>query len=138
MPLLASRAVPDLKSLDNVYLVLAFVVPGLVALFCRAQFLTGRMPSQAEAILPSFALSLVYYAIVFPIIEYLPEPRGHSFAIVLAWVAFIFVGLAILGAALGIGTQKGWGRNIIRRLLGRLDVTSVHQVPTAWDWKFSS
>ncbi len=28
---------PDLKSLDNLYLVLVFLVPGLIALFVRSQ-----------------------------------------------------------------------------------------------------
>ena len=29
---------PDLKSLDNLYLILGFLVPGLIALFVRSQF----------------------------------------------------------------------------------------------------
>ena len=33
---------PDLKSLDNLYLILGFLVPGLIALFVRSQFVPGR------------------------------------------------------------------------------------------------
>lgn len=128
---------PDLKSLENVYLVLMFIVPGLVAMFCRAQFLTGRVPPQAEAILPSLALSFIYYALVFPIIDLVPVPKGKSVFGVMAWIGLLFIGPAAFGAVLGIGTQKGWGRNLLRWLLRWPGVNTVHQMPTAWDWKFN-
>jgi hypothetical protein len=120
--------VPDLKGLDNVYLVLAFIVPGLVAMFCRAQFLTGRMPSQVDAILPSLSLSFVYYALVFPIVEAMPPSTSPSWRVTLAWFALIFLGPSIFGAALGIATQKGWGRTLLQWLLQHLSVNVVQRL----------
>ena len=43
--------VPDLKSLNNLYLILVFLVPGLIVLFVRSQFVAGRRPSHSAAIL---------------------------------------------------------------------------------------
>lgn len=128
---------PDLKGLDNVHLILAFIVPGLVALYCRAQFLTGRMPAQVDAVLPCLALSFVYYALVFPVVEHMPS-RGPAWFAALAWFALVFAGPALFGAVLGIATQKGWGRRLLHRVLRRLSLNVVHQMPTAWDWKLCS
>jgi hypothetical protein len=41
---LESGAMPDLKNIQSIYLVLAFIVPGMIIAFVRAQFLT-RAPT---------------------------------------------------------------------------------------------
>ncbi|MFO1163502.1 MAG: DUF6338 family protein [Reyranellaceae bacterium] len=126
-----------MKGLDNVALILGFVVPGLVALFCRAQFLTGRVPPPADALLPCLALSFIYYAFVFPVIGLLPSPRQAGWGDALAWFAFIFLGPAVLGMVLGVWTQRDWGRAVLRCWpLKYLALNTTHQIPTAWDWKF--
>ena len=61
---------PELKSLDTVYLVLAFLVPGLIASFVRVQFTTGRLPPPTEAALGYLALTIVYYALTLSAIDY--------------------------------------------------------------------
>ena len=129
---------PDLKGLDNIYLVLAFIVPGLVAMFCRAQFVTGRVPSKADAILPSLSLSFVYYAFVLPIVEHMSSLKGPFLLVAFAWLGLIFVGPALFGAILGIITQKDWGRTFLQWLLRCMSINVVHSIPTAWDWKLST
>lgn len=122
----------DLKGIENVQLVVWFVVPGLVALYARAQFLTGRMPAQADAILPCLALSLVCFAIGRPIEQYFLPPAGSQWYLAGSLV-ILFIVPAVLGALLGLSAQRGWGK----RLLHKLRVNVVHQVPCAWDWRFS-
>jgi hypothetical protein len=124
---------PNLKP-DAVYLLLGFLVPGMIASFVRAQFITGRMPSHTDAALSYLALSIIYYALVFPFVDYVVSFREPGYAKALAWFVLVFVGPALLGFVLGLTTQMELGR----RLLKRLRLNPVHVMPTAWDWKFGS
>jgi hypothetical protein len=81
---------PELKSLDNVYLVLAFLVPGLVASFVRAQFITGRLPSHREAALTYLTLSVIYYALVLPAVDYAMSVRQPGYQKTLIWFGLVF------------------------------------------------
>ena len=40
----------DLTSLDNLYLIVGFLAPGLIVLFVRSQFVTGRISPDLGAI----------------------------------------------------------------------------------------
>lgn len=123
---------PDLKSLDVVYLILAFVVPGLIIVFVRAQFTTGRIAPPKEAALAYLALSAIYYALVLPGVgAMIAMSPGYGRAF--AWVALAFVGPAIMGALLGLNARHGFSR----RMLWVLRLPVIHAIPTAWDWKFS-
>ena len=97
---------PNLKSLDNLYLILGFLVPGLIALFVRSQFVTGRRLLHTAALLSYFAVSLIYYALALPfagLVLSIQETGGQKVA---AWLALIFVGPAVLGLLLGTNIQK--------------------------------
>jgi len=122
---------PDLKGLENVQLVIAFVVPGLIIAYVRARFLSGRMEKASEAILAYLSLTVVYYGLALPLLTYLSDlPAGLPKN--LGWWAFIAVGPAIFGLILGVGTQKNW----LRRLAQALGMRPIHSVPVAWDWRF--
>jgi hypothetical protein len=43
------------------------------------------------------------------------------------------IGPALFGLALGIAAQKEW----IHRIADYFDLSIVHVIPTAWDWRFS-
>lgn len=123
---------PDLKSPDDLYLILGFLVPGLIALFVRSQFVTGRSPPHTAALLSYLTVSVVYYALALPIagsVMWMDEQgRPDAFA----WFGLVFVGPAIFGLFLGINAQRGLSRSLLRWC--RLN--PVHVMPTAWDWKF--
>ncbi|MGE3147784.1 MAG: DUF6338 family protein [Pseudorhodoplanes sp.] len=126
--------VPNVGSVETIYLVLAFIVPGLIASFVRAQFITGRTASHAEAALSYLTLSVVYYALALPAVDHaltLDEP-GYRKA--LTWFALVFAGPSLFGLLLGLNAQK----ELTRRLLKRIGLNPVHVMPTAWDWKFGS
>ncbi len=125
---------PDLKSVDNLYLILAFLVPGLIASFVRAQFITGRSPSHTEAALSYLTLSIIYYALALPAVEYalsLQEPGYRKSGV---WFSLVFVGPALFGLFLGVNAQREW----LRRLLQWCCLNPVHVMPTAWDWRFGT
>lgn len=123
---------PNLASLDNLYLVLGFLVPGLIVLFVRSQFVTRRSPPHSEAFLSYLTVSIIYYGLALPFVDFVlsvQEP-GHGKAI--AWLSLILFGPALLGLLLGVNIQKNW----FHRLLQRCRLNPVHAMPTAWDWKF--
>jgi len=126
--------VPEFKSLDNLYLVLGFLVPGLIVVFVRAQFLTGRSPSHSDALLSYLTLSIIYYALVLPLVDYVLSIEDPGYRKAIAWFGLIFVGPAIFGLLLGLNAQKGF----LRWILNRCGLNPVHVMPTAWDWKFSN
>ena len=124
---------PDLTSLDNLYLVVGFLALGLIVLFARSQFVTGRISPDLGAV-PYVIVSVVYYALAYPFLEILFEMQQPGVGKAIGWFTLIFVGPAILGLVLRINIQK----NLFRRLLQRCGIHLVHAIPTAWEWKFSA
>jgi hypothetical protein len=124
----------ELKDLVSIHLFFAFVVPGVIAVYVRAQFLTGRIPSVKDNVFEIIVLSSVYYSVVVvavqPILDYLPG--GHIYHDA-AWVMLTIVGPIIFGFVLGIAAQRHW----LARMASRLNLSMIHVIPTAWDWHFS-
>jgi hypothetical protein len=125
---------PELKSADAVYLVIAFIVPGLIMVFVRSQMTTGRMSPPKESYLIYFTLSIIYYAIIFPFIIQSLRPHADSFfAMYISWLLIILIIPFELGLLMGFDARFGW----IRRMFSRLGLSVViHAIPTAWDYKF--
>ena len=122
----------DPISLENVYLILGFLVPGLVALFVRSQFVTGRSIPHSTAPLSYLTVSVIYYALALPFVDFVLSIDKAGYGKALAWFSLIFFGPATLGLLLGINAQK----SLLRRLLQWCGLKPVHVMPTAWDWKF--
>lgn len=123
---------PDIKSIDNVHLVLVFLVPGLVALFVQSQFATGKNPTPTAAVLSYLTVSIIYYALVIFLVDYVLSIKELGFGKVLVWFCIIFVGPVVLGLLLGVNIQF----NVLRNFLRRVGLNPVHTIPFAWDWKF--
>ena len=45
-------------------IILGYIVPGLIILYVRAQFLTGRIGPHKDALLSYFRLSIIYLAVM--------------------------------------------------------------------------
>lgn len=114
-------------------LFLLFSVPGIVALFFRAQFMAGRMPPVGEGLISYVTVSLAYQALIFPLTARLYAAASFSGWYWAAWVSLIFLGPAIVGILLGLNIRKGW----VRKLIGRLGISTIHPVTCAWDWRFA-
>ena len=123
---------PYLNLFDNLYLILGFIVPGFIVLFIRSQFVTGRSLSHSAVLLTYLTVSVVYYALLLPVVDLAPSIQQSSYGKVLAWFALILVGPAILGLLLGVNIQT----DAFRRFLRWSGLNPVHVIPTAWDWKF--
>lgn len=123
---------PDLKTLEGVYLTLSLLVPGFIASFVRSQFTTGRRLIHSDALLSYLSVSVIYYGLAFPFIGPLTAASQPLHEPLLGWFVLIFLGPAALGLLLGISVQ----RDYFRRVLQWCGLNPVHVIPTAWDWKF--
>lgn len=56
----------ELPSVDNLYPVLLFLVPGFVVLFVHSQFVMGRRPDLSTTALSYLVVSIIYYALAIP------------------------------------------------------------------------
>jgi hypothetical protein len=124
----------DVKSLEQLALVAAFLCPGLIALFVRAQFLTGRTDMGKDAVLGFFTLSTIYYGLLAPFLPWLSRHGASPSDGPMALFAWTVVGPAILGFLLGLNASRGW----LWRALLFCRIRTVHVIPTAWDQTFGT
>ena len=119
--------------LDHYSLVALLLVPGLIILFVRAQFVPKRTRPQFQPLLSYLAISLAYHAIALPFADLLLVSSRPSRTDALAWFAYLFAVPAMLGFLLALNFQE----DLLRRLLRHSGLNNpIHASPTAWDWKF--
>lgn len=126
--------VPDLKSLENIWLVAVFIVPGFVIVYVRSRCLLGRMPSMTDNVVAYFTLSLIYYVLMIPLVQ-----MAMLSTLSWGWRAVIWSGISLLGPSifgllLGVMAQKAW----MRRFCGKYGIKIIHVIPSSWDWRLSS
>ncbi len=124
---------PDFKGLQNFHMILFFIVPGIVIVYVRSRFITGRMPSISENVLSFIVLSLIYYSLTALFIEQALGFKEPLFIRAAIWSGLILIGPAAFGIFLGVSAQREW----LTWIVNKFDVTIIHVIPTAWDWKFS-
>ena len=125
---------PSIPEVSNLQLIIAFVLPGFITSHVRSQFLHGRWPPPSEALLVYLTLSALYLAIATPLLGLVAKGSPDSVGGLLAWFGLLFVGPVILGVALGIGSRA----SIAHRVARRLGLQTVHPMPSAWDYRFST
>lgn len=122
----------DILKPETLALFLIFSVPGIIALYFRAQFLAGRLPTASEGAVSYITVSLAYHAIAYPIARSIYESGSLEGWFWAGWLALIFIGPAILGILLGLNIRKGW----TKKLVNRFGINTIHPVNCAWDWWF--
>jgi hypothetical protein len=122
-----------LKAPENLYILLFFIVPGLVIVYVRSQFISGRTPTHTENVLGYLVLSLLYYSIILPFIEQALSVREPWVTRAAVWIVLTLVGPALFGLLLGVWAQKECGVWIA----DKIGLSTIHVIPAAWDWRFS-
>jgi hypothetical protein len=72
----------EVKSIEQLSLILGYIVPGLIILYVRAQFLTGRIGPHKDALLSYFTLSVIYLAFMNAVVGAsgrIDTHRGHKY-----------------------------------------------------------
>lgn len=103
--------------------ILAYLVPGFIALSVRSQFVTTPHSPNSERLLSYLTISVIYDALV---IRYFPTAIDGS------WFGFGFilvfiVGPIIIGLLLGVNIQKDY----VRGVPNKAGVFAIHPIPTA-------
>ena len=125
---------PDFKGLENLHLILFFIVPGLITVFIRSRFIAGRRPSHAEQLLSYLVISLVYYTATLPYVMRVIAGGGNLYEQSLNWAALTLLGPAVFGFILGAVAQK----RMMHTVVGWFKLSMVDIIPTAWDYRFSN
>lgn len=123
----------DIKQIQDLLYVSCFFVPGIIILFTRAQFITGRLQNFNENAFSYLIITLIYYGFTFPFIEYALSIKDPKLIRVVLWLCIVIFLPFIFGITIGIFAQKG----IFRLFIQKIGINPVHPSPTAWDWWFS-
>ncbi len=124
-------------SFEVVFYTLAFVVPGFICDSVVSLMIPRRAVAHERSMLRFLTLSSLNYGlwswlIVLMATRGILAERPTDQAV--AWAVVIFVSPVALGMLLGSLSR----RNTIRRLLERVGIYTVHPIPTAWDYFFST
>jgi len=123
----------EVKSLEQLSLILGYVVPGLIIIWVRAQFLTGRVGPHKDALLSYFTLSAIFLALAQAVCTLITGSDAPLHDQTRYWQAITLGGAAVFGVVAGLNATFSWSR----WLLHKCGVNVPHVLDTAWDWKFS-
>ncbi len=123
---------PDMKDWTNVYLVIGFIVPGLITFFVRSQLIIVKRQSHTDNLMSYVTLTSIYYAFLLPIFPQIFILTG--WCLFFSWISVIIVGPAVSGAILGLIAYF----EVFRKATQTLKINPVHAVPSSWDWIFGS
>lgn len=124
-----------IDSIESVYYVLAFLVPGFIADGVLSSFQTRKSERPEAVILRLFTLSVFNYALWSWLVYFLILGtwfKEHEIWAAVAWSWIILGGPVAIAVGLGFISQKG----LARRVFQSLGLRTKHITPTAWDWKF--
>jgi hypothetical protein len=124
--------VTEVKSLEQLSLILGTIVPGLIILYVRAQFLTGRLGPHKDALLSYFTLSIIYLAVVEAATSLVTGSRLPLYEQTPYWLPIMLGGAAGFGVLVGLNASLG----LTRRIAGKIGLRLPHVMTSAWDWKF--
>ena len=123
----------EIKSIEQLSLILGYIVPGLIIMWIRAQFLTGRMAPHRDALLSYFTLSVVYLALQGAVTTLATGSAAPLSDQSRYWLPISLMGALCFGCLIGINAAFGWSRQI----LALCGISLPHVLDSAWDWKFS-
>jgi hypothetical protein len=79
------------------------------------------------------ALSVLYYGLAAPVVEYVLSIREPGRAKIFAWLGLNILLPAAIGFAFGVLGQN----DAFRRILRYFKINPVHATPSAWDYAFA-
>lgn len=123
----------EVRSVEQLSLILGYIVPGLIIVYVRAQFLTGRIAAHKDALLSYFTLSVIYLAVVNASVTLVTGSSAPLHEQTAYWLHILLAGSVVFGIAVGLNASLG----ITRYLLQHVGLHLPHVMESAWDWRFS-
>lgn len=124
-----------ISSVDQVYLLLTFVVPGFIFHSTYSIFIQLRAQRADLDLLKFLTLSAVNFAALSPFIFVLVSPKyANSLAIFIpfGWFAVLFMFPVLFGVTWAMIQKRG----LLRRFMHWAGFSPIHPIPTGWDWQF--
>lgn len=118
----------ELSSLNNLLLIILFIIPGFLAEWMFSSFVQRSQRESATVLLESLTFSCLIYSFVFPI-TYL-----YHALITRHFLAFGILFLLILPVGLGIGSGFFFRSNFYGKFSRVVGIISP--IPKAWDYFF--
>jgi hypothetical protein len=124
-----------IANIDTLFFTLAFVIPGFLWHSVQSIFVPRGESPKHTLFLTCLAFSCINYALwswlVYGILtgSWFTEHWGWTGFL---WFTIIFTSPVVLGVLVGFVNQK----EVVRRCFERMGLTSIHAIPTAWDYKF--
>lgn len=132
---------PTFTTLDQIFLVVAFLVPGFVFSSCRSLFM-NRSERQGAEIFIRYLTFSTFNLSVFAFFLYYPL-SGTARETLRPWMWFfiIFVSPTICGMFAGYWQREGIGDSLrkkfptLERMIAFLGLRFTHPIGNAWDWR---
>ncbi len=125
-----------ISGFDALFYTLAFLVPGFILHATLSMFVPTRAEQTQLSLLRLLFFSSLNYAVwswlIFIVIS-TGFYSAHPYLTAAAWVIVVLVSPVVLGIVLGRLSQK----EALRRAFQRIGINTIHEIPTAWDYKFS-
>ncbi len=125
----------DLSSLDAIYYLLAFVVPGFIWNSVLSIFQPRRTENTELSIIKFLTLSIYNYAVwswLIYLLTFNAWLKESQIISAVAWFTIIFLSPIILGIVAGYNSQRNW----VRKFLHAVGLRPIHVMPTAWERRF--
>jgi hypothetical protein len=135
---------PSLTSLDQIFLVISFLVPGFVFSACKSLFINRMERQGAEIFIRYLSFStLNMAAFSFLLYAQLSEPQRAASKSWM-WFVIIFLSPVFCGLIVGYWQRHAFSTRIVNRspllsrLVRRIGFKITHPIGTAWDWRLGS
>lgn len=122
--------------IGNVSLIsgILLALPGVLFVYFRSRFLTGRMPPLKDGLALFSFLSVIFHSVGLLIfsgeyLQYFEEPTDNR-----KLISFSIIVPTVLGILSGLNIKIGWIDNLLRKA----GFQTIHPIETAWDWYFSN
>ncbi len=127
----------QLPNIENLTLLLTFVVPGFVAYQGIKLFSVPNHGGGSDYLTAYVTLSALNFLVFGLLIPVANNSGFHVSVRFAAWGAYVFLGPFVIGIAIGTMIQ----RNFLFWMAEKapftwLKVRPLSHIPTAWDWKF--
>ena len=124
----------EVKSLEQLSIILGYIVPGLIIVYIRAQFLTGRVGPHKDALLSYFTLSIFYLTAMNAGTSLITGSSAPLFEQTRYWLPILLGGATVFGVLAGLNASLGFTRWVLRQCGLHLP----NALDSAWDWKFQN